>query len=173
METQRLTKLRESFYYTNGDRLWNIYYTQLNIGLSRRFPNYTEAQRKQYTKDHLVRNEDELAKTLFPSDFEGMDYRGRGPIHLTHKETYSSYKNFSGNDVISNPKLLEEDPAMAVDSACWFWSKFAKINSLADADNLSDLTYKVNTARLDMVNRGEIKNLAFNYIKKNNTGCIK
>ena len=173
VETQRLTRLREGFYYTNGDRLWNIYYTQLNIGLSRRFPSYTEAQRKQYTKDHLVKNEDELAKTLFPSDFEGMDYRGRGLIHLTHKETYNSYKNFSGNDVISNPKLLEEDPAMAVDSACWFWSKFAHINSLADADNLSDLTYKVNTARLDMVIRGEIKNLAFNYIKQNNTGCIK
>ena len=173
VETQRLTKFKEGFYYTNGDRLWRIYYTQLNLGLSRRFPNYTEEQRKQYTKDHLVRNEDELAKTLFPSDFVGMDYRGRGLIHLTHKETYEKYKTFSGNDVISNPRLLEEDPALAVDSACWFWSTLANINPLADADNLSALTYKVNAARLDMSVRGDIKDIVVSYIKQNSTRCIK
>jgi len=173
VETQMFTKFREGFYYTDGDRLWRIYHTQLNLGLSRRFPSYTESQRKQYTKEHLVRNEDELAKTLFPSDYEGMDYRGRGLIHLTHESTYNSYNEYSGNEVISNPTMLEEDPVIAVDSACWFWSKFANINPLADTDNLSEVTYKVNTAKLNITTRGEIKNLAFNYIKQNNTGCIK
>jgi predicted chitinase len=173
VETQMLTKLREGFYYKDGDRLWKIYYTQLNLGLSKRFPSYTEAQRKQYTKDHLVRNEDELAKTLFPSDFDGMDYRGRGLIHLTHEGTYKSYKDYSGNDVVSNPKLLESSPSLAVDSACWFWSKFAKINTLADSDNLSALTYKVNTARLDMAKRGVIQKNALDYLKKKITRCVK
>ncbi|WP_424588763.1 glycoside hydrolase family 19 protein [Buttiauxella sp.] len=52
-----------------------------------------------------------------------MDYRGRGLIHLTHEGTYNSYKEYSGNEVISNPKILEEDPIIAIDSACRFWSK--------------------------------------------------
>ncbi|WP_455854001.1 hypothetical protein [Pantoea endophytica] len=121
----------------------------------------------------LERNEDELAKTLFPSDFDGMDYRGRGLIHLTHEGTYKSYKDYSENDVVSNPKLLESSPSLAVDSVCRFWSKFAKINTLADSDNLSALTYKVNTARLDMAKRGVIQKNALAYLKKKITGCVK
>ncbi|MFS7384655.1 glycoside hydrolase family 19 protein [Rahnella inusitata] len=173
IETQRLTKLKESLYYTSGDRLWGIYYSLLNAGLKRRFPTYSEEQRKQYTKDHLVRNEDELAQTLFPSNYEGMDYRGRGLIHLTHEENYNKYKIFSENDVITNPKIIETNSALAVDSACWYWSKFANINPLADADNLSMVTYKINAARLEMAARGTIKDLAINYIKQNNIGCKK
>lgn len=173
VETKNLTKLREDLYYKDGNRLWNIYNTMLKSGLGRRFPEFSEVQMKQYTIDHLARNEDELAKTLFPSEYEGMDYRGRGLLHLTHEENYEKYKNYSGYDVVANPLLVESDPEIAVDSACWYWSIFVRLNTLADENKLSALTVKINAARLDMTKRGVIKEVAMKYIKNNNAGCLK
>jgi hypothetical protein len=50
---------------------------------------------------------------------------------------------------------------------------FAKINSFADLDDLNSLTYKINSARLDMKLRGDIQKRAFSYIKMKSQGCVK
>jgi len=60
---------------------------------------------------------------------------------------------------------------MTADSACWYWLNFANINPLADAENPSMVTYKINAARLEMAARSTIKDLAINYIKQNSIGC--
>jgi len=74
---------------------------------------------------------------------DGWKYRGRGFIQLTGRGTYADYKKYSGYDVVNNPDLLLQT-AIAVDCAAWFFSVYKKLNPLADADLITQITVKVN-----------------------------
>jgi len=68
-------------------------------------------------------------------------YRGRGFLHLTHKENYQKYKDATNVDVIKNYKLVAHNLTIAADTAAWYW-KMMKLNDYAEKDSI------FNTARL-------------------------
>lgn len=51
---------------------------------------------------------------------DGWNYRGRGLFQLTGKANYERFKKDTGIDVVSNPKLVSEDPNVMAESAVRF-----------------------------------------------------
>lgn len=84
---------------------------------------------------------------------DGWRFRGRGIIQLTGKSNYTECSNFLFNDetLVNTPDLLF-DPYYAIHSACWFWSK-NKLNSLADASNIVDMTKRINGGLIGLEER--------------------
>jgi putative chitinase len=74
---------------------------------------------------------------------DGRLFKGRGLIQITGRANYKAYGDARGKDYVTNPTTLATDPAVAVDSAFWFWNS-QNLNSLADADNVNAVTYKIN-----------------------------
>lgn len=74
---------------------------------------------------------------------DGKRFKGRGLIQLTGRANYTSYKNATGIDVVSNPKIVSDDPQVCVDVAGWYWDK-NKINALADKDDVRAVTRRIN-----------------------------
>jgi putative chitinase len=74
---------------------------------------------------------------------DGWKYRGRGLIHLTHKNQYVAFKKAAGVDCVNNPDLLKT-PQYAALSAAWFWNE-KRLNALADAENYRALSLRINT----------------------------
>lgn len=73
---------------------------------------------------------------------DGWKYRGRGLIQLTGKSNYKLCSEDIGIDLVNYPdKLLE--PAVAVESACWFWV-YNGIGALADKNDFTDVTKRIN-----------------------------
>ncbi|MBY0485942.1 MAG: hypothetical protein K2P85_01925 [Flavobacteriaceae bacterium] len=88
---------------------------------------------------------------------DGWKFRGRGLIQLTGRALYQQYKDFSGLDVIANPDLVGQF-AIALDVAGWYWSK-SKLNSLADGNNITSITKKINGGMTNFKER--LKNVAY------------
>lgn len=80
---------------------------------------------------------------LQPGD--GRKFKGRGLIQLTGRANYGDYGRAIGREaeLLENPELVETDPELCVDVAGWFWAK-RNLNGLADADDLTTLTRRVN-----------------------------
>lgn len=74
---------------------------------------------------------------------DGWKYRGRGLIQLTGKDNYRDCGKALELDLLSNPDLIANDPVVNIKVACWFWSK-NNLNSLADKDNVTAITKKIN-----------------------------
>ncbi|MCK6407756.1 glycoside hydrolase family 19 protein [Thauera sp.] len=72
---------------------------------------------------------------------DGYRYRGRGLIQLTGKDNYRSFAQWVGADVVANPDWVAE--RYAVQSAVYFWEK-NDLNALADIDDLSAITRRIN-----------------------------
>jgi len=74
---------------------------------------------------------------------DGKLFKGRGLIQITGRANYKAYGDARGKDYITDPTRLATDPAVAVDSAFWYWNAH-NLNTLADADNVNAITYKIN-----------------------------
>jgi putative chitinase len=74
---------------------------------------------------------------------DGRLFKGRGLIQITGRANYQAYGDARGQDYVTNPSRLATDPALAVDSAFWYWNS-RNLNALADADNVNQITYKIN-----------------------------
>ena len=76
---------------------------------------------------------------------DGVRFKGRGLIQLTGRANYTSYGQAIGQDLIHgvNMNKVADDPKMAVDVACWFWSS-RHLNSHADQDDLNKITRRIN-----------------------------
>lgn len=75
---------------------------------------------------------------------DGKKFKGRGAIHLTGRDNYEGFKNFSGVDVVSNPDKLTT-PELAFQSAGWYWNSRG-LNDLADRDDVEAITKAVQGA---------------------------
>lgn len=66
---------------------------------------------------------------IIPGD--GKLFKGRGLIQLTGRTVYKQCsRDLYGNDcLLITPSLLEA-PKPALESACWFWSRYKDINSV-------------------------------------------
>jgi putative chitinase len=73
---------------------------------------------------------------------DGWKYRGRGLIQLTGRRNYLAAGLDFGVDFLAFPFLLVE-PKYATRTAGWFW-KVNKLNALADADDFTMITRKIN-----------------------------
>lgn len=76
-------------------------------------------------------------------DGDGPRYKGRGLIQLTGRANYAAYGAYCDKDYLSHPEVLAQDPAVAVDVACWFW-KTRGLGPLADADDAKAVTRRIN-----------------------------
>ena len=87
---------------------------------------------------------------------EGWKYRGRGFLQITGKENYFRLHIDTDLDCVKNPDLLLVE-ANAMLSACWFW-KLKVLNSLADKDDISAITKKINGGFNGFEHRKELLN---------------
>jgi len=76
---------------------------------------------------------------------DGRRFKGRGLIQLTGRANYREYGRAIGREaeLLANPELLATDPDLCVDVAGWFWAKRG-LNPLADADDLTGITKRIN-----------------------------
>ena len=74
---------------------------------------------------------------------DGPLFKGRGLIQITGRANYKAYGDARGRDYVATPTRLATDPAVAVDSAFWFWNT-KNLNTLADADKVNQITTIIN-----------------------------
>lgn len=73
---------------------------------------------------------------------DGWRYRGRGLIQLTGRTNYRKAGQDLGIALVEQPELAA-DPKHAALIAAWFWQS-AKLNPLADTDQLEAITRRIN-----------------------------
>ncbi|CAB4124284.1 COG3179 Predicted chitinase [uncultured Caudovirales phage] len=93
---------------------------------------------------------------------DGFRYRGRGFIQLTGKENYTKCGDAIGKDLVNMPELLENIES-AVKSAAWFWNSH-NLNALADADDIINMTKKINGGTVGLEERKHYYEIAKNTI---------
>ena len=76
---------------------------------------------------------------------DGIRFKGRGLIQLTGRANYEAYGKDRNKDYVSgnNNLLIASDPYLAVDVACWFWTKH-HLNEIEDTDNIVKITKAIN-----------------------------
>lgn len=77
---------------------------------------------------------------------DGPRFKGRGLLQLTGRNNYTAFGAARNRDFVTgnNSDLIATDPNLAVDSACWYWTTLKNLNLLADADNVNEITYRIN-----------------------------
>jgi putative chitinase len=87
---------------------------------------------------------------------DGPRFKGRGLIQLTGRVNYAAYGRSIGMDltVDGNWNRVATDAALAVDVACWFWTKH-RLNELADQDDLQKITRRVNGGLIGLADRAD------------------
>ena len=76
---------------------------------------------------------------------DGRRFKGRGLIQITGRSNYTAYGKARDRDFVSgnNFTLLATDPNIAADCSAWYWTT-RKLNTLADKDDVSAITKKIN-----------------------------
>lgn len=85
---------------------------------------------------------------------DGWKYRGRGFLQITGKNNYILLSDFAGVNYVENPDLLLNEADSMV-SALWFWNK-NNLNSWADADNIREVTRRINGGYNGLEHRAEL-----------------
>ena len=82
---------------------------------------------------------------------EAAAFIGRGLIQLTGKDNYKAFGEAIGEDLVSNPQLVEQ-PRYAALSAGWFWNKRG-LNALADDMDVTTMTVRINGGKIGIDDR--------------------
>jgi putative chitinase len=82
---------------------------------------------------------------------EAAAFIGRGLIQLTGKDNYMAFGEAIGEDLVSNPQLVEQ-PRYAALSAGWFWNKRG-LNALADVMDVETMSRRINGGSIGMADR--------------------
>lgn len=120
--------------------------------------NYTTAARiaavwpSRFTPESAeayVRNPKALANKAYngrmgnrPNSSDGFDYRGRGLLQLTGRESYERIGKLTGLDLVGNPDLVSQPLNALRVAACEFEN--LKCLPAADADDIRTVTKRVN-----------------------------
>ncbi|MDP9975264.1 putative chitinase/putative alpha/beta hydrolase family esterase [Variovorax paradoxus] len=96
----------------------------------------TPAQRRYEPPSDLART---LGNTQ-PGD--GKRFKGRGPIQLTGRANYQKFGDLLGVDLVGQPELAAT-PELAFKTAGLYWKRKG-LNELADADNFTEITRRIN-----------------------------
>ena len=85
---------------------------------------------------------------------DGWKYRGRGLIQLTGKNNYRAFSKWvCDKKIMKDPDLVAS--TYAVHSAVFYWEKNS-LNKLADKDDISNLTKKINGGHNGLAHRKEL-----------------
>ncbi len=76
---------------------------------------------------------------------DGRRFRGRGLIQLTGRSNYARFGAAIGrrDEILAHPERLADEPELAARAAGWFW-EVNGLNGLADADDLTAVTRRIN-----------------------------
>jgi predicted chitinase len=81
---------------------------------------------------------------------DGWRFRGRGLIQLTGRSGYQDFSTWIGADLVAAPDRVAAD--LAVQSAVYFWDR-EKLNALADVDDLTTITKRINGGLAGLADR--------------------
>ena len=115
-----------------------------------RFPDMDTAEKYERQPEKIA-NKVYSGRMGNTEDGDGAKYIGRGLIQLTGKDNYRAFGEAIGEDLVSNPQLVEE-PRYAALSAGWFWNKRG-LNALADAMDVTTMTVRINGGRIGIDDR--------------------
>jgi len=134
-ETESLSKITESTFYSNADRLIELFphaFASRNEALNY-IKNPERCANRIYA--HKNGNGDEASG-------DGWKFRGRGGFQITGRSNYAECGKALGLlNLIEHPELLES-PDWAVRSAGWFWNIHG-CNELADVGMFGGITRKI------------------------------
>jgi predicted chitinase len=89
---------------------------------------------------------------------DGWKYRGRGLIQLTGRSNYAAFAEWVGDPrVMDEPDLVATE--YAVQSAVFFWDR-NHLNTVADRDDITEVTLLVNGGDNGLAHRRELLNKA-------------
>lgn len=156
-ESQHLTKLSESLYYKDAERVVALFKT----GFDKNRNSRAEPAEIEDAKGYL-RNTEKMANRVYAnrmgngpeSSGDGYRYRGRGLIQITGRDTYRLCGQALGLPLLDRPELLEQ-PENAALSAAWYWWDRG-LNDLADAGLFDGITRKINVASAGLADRREL-----------------
>ena len=82
---------------------------------------------------------------------DGVRYKGRGLLQLTGRANYRTFGELLGLDLQGNPETAAE-PVLSLKIACEFWKK-KNLNALCDADDIVELTRRINGGKNGLEDR--------------------
>ncbi|HIE9527060.1 TPA: glycoside hydrolase family 19 protein [Klebsiella variicola subsp. variicola] len=144
-ESLRFTRVVESLYYRDAERLAPIFRSDFDRNKNRKIdPAELEFARGFVGKPQATANfvYADQGGNGPESSGDGWRYRGRGLIQITLKNNYRACGQALGLDLLNNPDLLLE-PVNAARSAAWYWYQHG-CNAPADAANVVEVTRKIN-----------------------------
>jgi putative chitinase len=109
------------------------------------------------TAEKFARQPEKIANRVYSGrmgnteDGDGAKFIGRGLIQLTGKDNYRAFGEAIGEDLVSNPQLVEQ-PRYAALSAGWFWNK-RNLNALADVMDIETMSRRINGGTIGMADR--------------------
>lgn len=156
-ESLRFTRVVESLYYRDAERLAMIFRSDFDLNKNRKIEPSELALAQQFvgrpeaTANFVYANQGGNGSE---SSGDGWRYRGRGLIQVTLKNNYRACGQALGLDLLNNPDLLL-DPVNAARSAAWYWYQHG-CNAPADAANVVEVTRKINPALVGLDDRAAL-----------------
>jgi putative chitinase len=145
-ETGGFIKFSENLNYTPTGLIETFGTNQISAAQANLYGRTAKRKANQQAIANIVYGGEWGKKNLGNTQIgDGWRFRGRGLIQLTGRSNYQAYKNFSGIDVVANPDLASR-PDIAIDIAGWFWSVRYNLNPIADNNNITSITKKINGA---------------------------
>ena len=87
-----------------------------------------------------------------PGTYDGYNFRGRGFIQTTGRESYNTLVKLTGLDVLNHPDLVN-DPAHAFDCAVAEFVHYPGMLAACDADNILKVTRLINGGTIGLGQR--------------------
>lgn len=144
-ESAQLTKLSESLYYKDPERVAQLFKYGFDLNQNGR----VDPAEVEFAKGY-VRNSEKLANRVYGGRYgngpeasgDGYRYRARGAIGVTFRDNYRLCGKALGVPMLERPELLEQ-PEYAALSAAWYWWDRG-LNELADAGLFDRITRVIN-----------------------------
>ena len=109
-----------------------------------------------------ARNPEKIANYVYMDEFrkskmgntqpgDGWRFRGRGLKQLTGRDNYTRFGASVGMSAEKAAEYVATEKG-AIESACWFWDA-NKLNSLADGDDVTAMTKRINGGDIGLADR--------------------
>jgi len=143
VESAEFTKFQENLNYS-AQSLMKVWPKQFpNVDIANQYGRQPEKiANRAYANRYGNRDE---------ASGDGWLYRGRGAIQTTFHDNYKVFAVSIGMPLDKTVAYCESLSG-AVESACFYW-KMHNINQACDADDIDDMTHRINAAKLDLDKR--------------------